>query len=66
MVHIITLSRYISITSNIFKTYIFSNGEHIIIHTEPASKLKTIMFLDADFTTQTNKVYRGENMLVLE
>lgn len=65
-IHIITSSRYISISPDFLKRVFSLMGNILSFILDEPIKFKKINFLDTDTVLLTNMIYRGENMLVIE
>lgn len=66
VIHLITASRYISITPELLQRIFSMMGNILSVILDPPSKARSVIFLKDNFTMITKMVYRGENNLVLE
>jgi len=65
-IHIITPSRYISISPEFLKRVFSLMGNILSFILDPPTKFKKINFLETESILLTNMVYRGENVVVFD
>jgi hypothetical protein len=66
MVHIITSSRYVSITINYLRDIYSILGNIISSLLDPPVKSKEIIFLENDYLKLSKVIYRSQNVIVIE
>ncbi|KAE9540652.1 hypothetical protein AGLY_003897 [Aphis glycines] len=66
VIHIITPSRYVSIYESFLRRIFSLMGNILSFILDVPQKCRKQIFLEDEFTTVSNMVYRGENVLVIE